>query len=74
MPKPQNQFIWALGHANTVTIHPTEPCFANHSFVLLLKELEYCIGKSNELCIQVLEKTGQHLEANDISLSQLLGH
>jgi len=32
-------------------------------------ELEYCIGKPKELHTQILEKSGQRLEANVISPS-----
>lgn len=62
-------WLWVLGNASMFTVHPAEFCFESHSFVLLFMELEYCIGKPNELYIQVLEETGRHLEANDISLN-----
>lgn len=35
-------------------------------------EVEYCTGKSNELCIQVLGKTGKYLEAMTFHLADSL--
>lgn len=62
-------FFFFLVHANLDRIRPAECCFEKCSSVLLFMELEYCIGKLNELHIQILEKSRQCLQANVISLS-----